>query len=189
MTRIVCVMSLFAVAAFLAAGSPASATPLPNPDRVVALSVVDQDLGEVLGELGSQIGFRVSVSPAVHGRVHGRLPAVPAAAFLDHLAGMFGFEWYFDGETLYASAYSESASKLLVLGTIDAGQLSRTLEQLGIADPRWPIRVSSDAGLGLAEGPPRYLALVEQTLAALPRRSVPSGAVRIFRGSAASSSL
>ncbi len=189
MMRFVCATLLFAVAAFLVADPPARATPLPNPDRIVALSVVDQELGEVLGELGSQAGFRVSVSPAVHGRVHGRLPAVPAAAFLDHLAGMFGFEWYFDGETLYASAYSESASRLLVLGAIDAVQLSRTLDQLGIADARWPIRVAGDAGIGLAQGPPRYLALVEQTLAALPRKSVPSDAVRIFRGSAASSSL
>ncbi len=168
---------------------PASAMPLPQSDQLVALSVVDQDLADVLSELGDQAGWRVSVSPAVHGRVHGRLPPATATASLDRLARMFGFEWYYDGETVYVSAYGESASKLLALGGVGVDRLSRTLSQLGIADPRWPIRTADEAGLGLAEGPPRYLALIEQTLAALPAPGVRSGEVHVFRGAAASPSL
>ena len=168
---------------------PAAALPLPQSDQVVALSVVDQDLADVLAELGSQAGFRVSVSAAVHGRVHGRLPPASPAVFLDRLAAMFGFEWYFDGETVYASALSESGSKLLPLGSVGVDRLSRVLDQLGIADPRWPIRTAAEAGLGLAAGPPRYLALIEQTLAALPQKAAPPAGVRIFRGSAASPPL
>lgn len=167
--------------------APAQARSLPHAGQIVVLSVVDQDLADVLVEVGSQVGVRVSVSPTVAGRVHGRLPEATTDAALDRLGRMFGFEWYFDGETVYVSALSESGSRLLNLGSVDSQRLAQALDQLGIADPRWPIRNAEGAGLGMVAGPPRYLALVEQTLAALPHRT-PEG-IRIFRGSLVSSAL
>ena len=107
---------------------------------------------------------------------------------LDRLAAMFGFQWYYDGETVYVSAYSEANSKLLPLAGVDAGQLWRTMEQLGIADERWPIHTTEN-GLALAMGPPRYLSLIDQTLAALLQKSPATNEVHVFRGTAASQSL
>lgn len=163
---------------------PAAAIPLPSADRPVAYTVVEQDLREVLAEVGRQFGLRVSISEAVHGRVHGRLPPAPLAGFLDRLADIHGFDWYFDGGTLHVSGTGEATSKVLTLGPVGFGQLTRTLAALGIADPRWPLRGSPDARIAFADGPPRYLQLVEQALAALMPRGDAVSSVRVFRGAA-----
>lgn len=167
--------------------SPAQATPLPNGDRPVTYTVIDQDLREVLAEVGRQSGLRVSVSEGLRGQqVHGRLPPAPLGAFLDRLSSIYGFDWYFDGGVLHVSAMSEAGSRVLPLGSVEFNQLTRTLVALGIADGRWPLRGSNEAGVALVDGPPRYLQLVEQSLAALSRRSDGAAPVRVFRGTAQS---
>lgn len=168
--------------------------PVPRPavpweGRRFDYAVVDQDLREVLTEFGRRVGLSVAISDAVRGRVRGRLPALPARALLEQLAAMHGFDWFSDGATLHISASSEAVSRLVELGRVAPRALSAALGSLGIVDERWPIRIAS-GGLGLAilAGPPRYVALIEQTLAALARRETPAaavapaGTIRIFRG-------
>ncbi len=170
------------------------AAPVPRPAapweaRRFDYAVVDQDLREVLTEFGRRVGLSVAISDAVRGRVRGRLPALPARALLEQLAAMHGFDWFSDGVTLHVSASSEAVSRLVELGRVSPRALAAALGGLGIVDERWPIRIAS-GGLGLAilAGPPRYVALVEQTLAALARREAPAaapapaGTIRIFRG-------
>lgn len=177
-------IALTAAALLCASPVPACTAPLPHRDRQVAYTVIDQDLRDVLIEVGRQSGLPVEVSAAVHGRVHGRLPAAPLAQFLDHLASIYGFDWYFDGGTLDVSAAGESRAKMLALGPVPFAQLTSTLSTLGIADPRWPLRGSDTVGVVVADGPPRYLQLVEQALTVLSQRgAIP---VHIFRGSSAS---
>lgn len=179
-------ITLIAVALLFASPVPGHTAPLPNGDRQVAYTVIDQDLRDVLLEVGRQSGLRVSVSAAVRGHVHGRLPAAPLAQFLDRLAAIYGFDWYFDGNTLDVSAADESRSKMLTLGPVPFAQLTSTLATLGIADPRWPLRGSDTAGVVVADGPPRYLQLVEQALTVLSQRGATP--VHVFRGSMASAS-
>lgn len=168
--------------------------PVPRPavpweGRRFDYAVVDQDLREVLTEFGRRVGLSVAISDAVRGRVRGRLPALPARALLEQLAAMHGFDWFSDGATLHISASSEAVSRLVELGRVSPRALGAALGSLGIVDERWPIRIAS-GGLGLAilAGPPRYVALIEQTLAALARRETPAatvapaGTIRIFRG-------
>lgn len=178
--------ALASAALVLCWAGPGRAYPLPHADRDVAYAVVDQDLPELLGDLGSQLGVRVQVSQAVRGRVRGRLPPAPPAAFLERLAAIHGFDWYFDGATLFVSGPSEAVTRVLPLGPVPLPGLAQVLDELGISDPRWPLRASSGAGLVFAGGPPRYVALIEQALDALRQRSRPSPEPRVFRGSAAS---
>jgi type III secretion protein C len=158
-------------------------------------AVVDQDLRELLVEFGRRVGLGVSVSDAVRGRVRGRLPSLPPRELLGHLAAVHGFDWFVDGATLHVSTMGESTSRLVDLGPVPAGELEEALRALGILDPRWPLRAAGGGlGLALIAGPPRYVSLVEQTLAALARRPRrPEGAVaepaaplpievRVFRG-------
>jgi len=163
-----------------------AAAPLPNGERPLQYAVVDQELREVLLGIGAELGLRVEVSQAVRGRVRGRLPPASAEEMLRRLADLYAFDWYHDGEVLWVSARSEAVSKLVALPGPEAQLLRQALAELGIADPRWPVRVSARAGLVMVSGPPRYAALVEQAAAALARRQQAPLAVRVFRGSAAS---
>jgi type III secretion protein C len=165
----------------------AQAAPLPNAQRVISYSVVDQDLGDVLTGIGTQLGLRTEISAHVHGQVHGRLPPATARKMLDRLASLYGFDWYCDDRTLFISGYDEAVSKVLPLGPVDADELEQTLRQLGVSDDRWPVRIAQGSGVAEVDGPPHYAALVDQTLAALSQGAKAGvTVVHVFRGTAAS---
>lgn len=175
------------VVAFLLVVPPAVAAPLPNPRQMISYSVVDQDLRDTLTGIGEQLGLRISISAKIHGRVHGRMAPATAERTLNRLASLYGFDWYCDGWTLYISAYDEAVSKVLPLGPVGADELEQTLNELGVSDGRWPVRFARAPGVAAVDGPPRYAALIDETLTALAQ-TAKSGVteVRVFRGTAAS---
>lgn len=178
--------SLFVVTPLLAAVE-ANAAPLPDAHRVVSYSVVDQNLRDVIAGIAEQLGLRAVISPHVHGQVHGRLPAAQAATMLDRLGGLYGFDWYYDDRTVFVTSYDEAESKVLPLGPVSASELVQTLQELGVSDDRWPVRIAPASGVAAVDGPPHYAMLVDQTLAALAA-GAKSGVteVHVFRGTAES---
>jgi type II secretory pathway component GspD/PulD (secretin) len=170
----------------LLAVSPARAAPLPDAQRVITYSVVDQSLRDVLAGIGQQLNLRTEISSHVHGQVHGRLPPATAREMLDRLAALYEFDWYYDDRTLFVSGWDEAVSKVLPLGSVGAGELRRTLRQLGVSDDRWPVRVADASGVAAVNGPPHYAGLVDQTLVALAQGAKASETqVHVFRGTAA----
>jgi type III secretion protein C len=178
--------SIFTVAALLAT-TEAKAAPLPEPYRIVRYSVVDQDLRDVIAGIAAQLGLRAVISPHIRGQVHGRLPAAAAVKMLDRLGGLYGFDWYYDDRTLFVTSYDEAVSKIMPLGPVSANELVQTLQELGVSDNRWPVRIALASGVAAVDGPPHYTILVDQTLAALTA-GAKSGVteVHVFRGTAAS---
>lgn len=180
-------ISVAAVALILAATHRVPAAELPGADRIVQYTVVNQDIAGALSGIAASLGLRADVSASVHGDVHGRLPKANASDMLGQLGALYGFDWYCDGRTLYVSSYGEAQHKMLQLGPITGSELLSTLDTLGISDPRWPVRVSQDGTIALVDGPPRFVALVEQTSEALAARvKVDNSAIKVFRGGAAS---
>ena len=169
---------------------PTAAAPVPWNNEPFSYTVVDQDLRDLLGELGARMGVSVRVSDAVKARVRGRLPPAPPQEFLKHLAAIYGFEWFYHGGTLWVSASSENQTKLLRLGPVEFNQLANTMQDLGVSDERWPLRNSSDAGIVMVNGPPRYVAMTEQSLTALQQRAQPTQTegVKVFHGPGTSAS-
>lgn len=180
---------LLGAALFLAAlPGPAGAAPVPWPDEPLAYTVVDQDLRDLLAEIGARLGVRLRVSDAVKARVRGRLPPAPPREFLARLASIYGFEWFYDGGTIWVSAPSESQTRMMQLGPVAMEQMAGAMDELGLSDPRWPLLGSEQAGVVVVNGPPRFVAMAEQALAALQQRARPPVAndIRVFRGQSAS---
>ncbi|WP_338664497.1 hypothetical protein VQH23_04870 [Pararoseomonas sp. SCSIO 73927] len=175
-----------------AAAPAVAAGPAPADwrTRPFDYAVVDQDLREVLIELGKRVGLNAVVSEGVRGRVRGRLARGTAIETLERLAAIYGLDWFTDGSTLHVSSVGEAVSRLVDLGGVPPAQLDAALRALGVHDARWPIRASDpNLGLAMVSGPPRYVGLVEQTLAVLARRPRPDGTpqteparIRVFRG-------
>jgi type II secretory pathway component GspD/PulD (secretin) len=181
---------LAACAASGLAALPAHAAEPNWPTQPLAYTVIDEDLRDVLADVGNKIGVAVNVSAAVHGRVRGHLPDAPPRQFLDNLATLYGLNWYYDGGTLYVTRASEQSSRLLQLGPVPLATLTDALDQLGVSDPRWPVRGATDGGLAIVSGPPRYVALVSETLSSLidhakPKPDEAASQVRIFHGAIA----
>ncbi|GLS46845.1 nodulation protein NolW [Methylobacterium brachythecii] len=145
----------------------ATAASLRLPETAYNYMVIDQDLTAALQEFGSNLKIKVSISPEVKGRIQGRIPEGSPQAFLDRLSALYNLEWYYDGSVLYITSAKESRTQLLVLSPISYDRLKSTLDSLDVSDPRFPMRPAPGKGLIMASGPPRYVALIEQTLAGL----------------------
>jgi type III secretion protein C len=131
--------------------------------------VLDQDLKGVLTEFGRNIDVPVDVSDQVKGQLRGELPAAGAEDFLNKLCESYGLVWYFDGAVLHINAKTEVRTELIDIGRLSSKDVAERLNSLGIADARFPIRTTPDAGVVSVSGPPPYRTLVRQTLAVMAR--------------------
>jgi type III secretion protein C len=185
------------VAAFTC--DPAAAAPLKLPEGPYKYTVIDQDLQATLQAFASNLNLKINISREVRGRVRSRLPELSARTFLDRLCGMYNFEWYFDGQVLHITAAQETQTRLFALAPITFQQFKDTVDALGVSDDRYVIKPAPTAGLVLVAGPPRFVALAEQTLAGLvaeerarpapgrPRSVAPKDVLLlVYRGSEAS---
>ncbi|RJT30038.1 nodulation protein NolW [Mesorhizobium waimense] len=167
--------------------------PLSLPSTPYRYTVLDQDLSAALQQFGNNLNIRLNISPEVKGRIRGRMPDLPPREFLDRLTDLYDLQWYYDGMVLYVSAAKEAQTRMLVLTSVGFDGFKAALDELGISDERYVMRPAPGNGLVLVSGPPRFMALVEQTFNGLvaeaqaqpravetpPRESV----LILFRGS------
>ncbi len=147
----------FALSAGLAWG-PAQAAPIPWRTPTFQYGVEGKDLKEVLQDFAAGEGIPIAVDAGVNGMVSGRYNTTPQQ-FLDGLAATFGFIWYFDGSSLSITLPSDIKSVVMHLD-MDARTLRNTLEQMKIADARFPIRFDDASRIALVVGPSHYVDLV-----------------------------
>lgn len=167
---------------------------LALPTALYSYTVLDQDLVAALQEFGNNLNIRVNVSPEVKGRIRGRMPNLAPREFLERLANLYNLQWYFDGLVLYVSDAHEAQSRLFVLNQITFDAFKSALDSLNISDERYVVKATNGDGVVFTSGPPRFIALVEQTLQSMiaeaqarrkptavekPRES----ALMLFRGS------
>ncbi|OKO80651.1 nodulation protein NolW [Bradyrhizobium sp. AS23.2] len=141
--------------------------PLSLPSTPYSYTVLDQDLAAALQEFGNNLNIRVNVSPEVKGRIRGRMPDLAPREFLERLTGLYNLQWYYDGLVLYVSDAHEAQSRLLVLNPITLNAFKSALDSLDISDERYVVRAAPGDGLVFASGPPRFIALVDETLKGL----------------------
>jgi hypothetical protein len=138
------------------------------PGGTYGYVVVDQDLRDVLQQFGVNTGLKLAVSDKVHGRVHGPVPSVPAKQFLDSLAQQFGLEWVYDGSIITVSSASEAKTEVMPLGDVPFDRLRDGLASAGFLDPRYQFKPFMGGHGALVSGPPRFISLVHEGLAAFP---------------------
>lgn len=132
-----------------------------------------QSLAEILTSFASSYSIPVVISESVNDTVNGELKQDSPVAFLDYLAKVYNLTWYYDGHILYIYKTNETKSKLIKLTAfLNASQLKRHLEKLGIWDRRFNWRVIPSKDLLYVAGPPRYVELVRETVAALEKKIV-----------------
>jgi type II secretory pathway component GspD/PulD (secretin) len=146
---------------------PAPAAPLKLPEGTYKYTVIDQDIVAALQAFGSNLSLKVNISPDVNGRIQGKWPEVSPRVFLDWLGGQGNFDWYYDGQVLHFSAAKEAQTRFFVLPPITVGQFKTALDAFGVSDDRYGVQSAPGDALVKVAGPPRFVALAEQTLAGL----------------------
>ena len=140
-----------------APAQPAAAPEIPWKTETYSLVARSMDLRQVLETFGVAQGISTILSPAVGGALSGEFADVPCGEFLDRLCSMHNLAWYWDGATLWINAASEMQTILLDLRYMKAGEVRAMLAELGVEDPRFPLKTASKDELIMVSGPPRYL--------------------------------
>lgn len=181
-------LNAFALFASLAAGAcaafapaTAAAAPVHWKSAVVDYAAEGKDIKDVLRDFGASQGLATRIAPGVTGTVSGKFH-LPPRRFLDTLAASFGFVWYYDGEVLDIVSAADLQTTLVKLDTADTTGLQQTLEQMRIADERFPIVYNAAQGTALVSGPPRYVQMVTEIASRLDANAARRGGteVRVF---------
>ena len=136
--------------------------------------VVDQDLRAVLRQFAANTGLRLVLSDKVRGRVHGPLSSASSRDFFDMLVRQFGLDWTYDGAIIWVSTAAESQTNMLSLQGVSFARLRQALATAGLLDPRFQLRAPPGSDIAIVSGPPHYIALVQQALAALAGGKAPA---------------
>jgi len=158
-------------AALLAAAAMLSAAPVPVMSAPIhwklpswTLAARDMNLRTALETFAVAQGLSVVISKSVDGVFSGDFRDVPPGDFLQKLATVHNFTWYYDGAALYIYSSGEIQTMLVDLQYMKAGELRAMLAELGVEDERFPIKTASNDELVMVSGPPRYVALVAETI-------------------------
>ena len=120
-------------------------------------------LPDVLQNFAGSYYMPINISDTVQGLVNGKIGPMTPVDFLDHLANIYGFIWYFDGHTLYVYDGGASSQQIISLSYLPVSQFKKTLKKIGIWDGRFFWKEQPNEGLVFISGPPRYTELIAQT--------------------------
>ncbi|WP_257263380.1 type III secretion system outer membrane ring subunit SctC [Endozoicomonas sp. ONNA2] len=120
-------------------------------------------LREVLQNFAASYYMPFIIADTVVGEINGKIGPMTPVDFLDHLANIYGFIWYFDGHTLFVYDGSANSQQIISLNYLPITQLKKTLKKIGIWDGRFFWKEQHKEGLVFISGPPRYIELVAQT--------------------------
>ncbi|KVW69977.1 type III secretion system outer membrane ring subunit SctC [Burkholderia ubonensis] len=154
------------------------AAPIRWRSTEIQYAAEGKDVKDVLRDLAASQNIAANVAPGVGGAVSGKMKMSPQR-FLDTLAASFGFVWYYDGTVLHVTPASDMKSTLVKLDRANTGDLRDLLEQMKIADPRYPVTYNAQQRTALVAGPPRYVELVTSVAARLDENSARTGGTQI----------
>ncbi|AOJ71197.1 MULTISPECIES: type III secretion system outer membrane ring subunit SctC [Burkholderia] len=159
----------------------AHAAPVRWRSAEIQYAAQGKDVKDVLRDLAASQNVAANVAPGVSGAVSGKMKMSPQR-FLDTLAASFGFVWYYDGTVLYVTPASDMKSTLVKLDHANTGDLRDLLEQMKVADARYPVTYNAQQRTALVAGPPRYVELVTSVAARLDENSARTGGttIRVF---------
>jgi type III secretion protein C len=145
-------------------------------------SVEQKELRELLREFTGGYGISVVVDQQVSGSVSGKFNLTPQS-MLEYLATTYGFVWFYDGNVLYISPADSVVSEIIPLPAQSSDKSLRTLERLGLMDPRYPVSIDSRARIARVAGPKPYVDLVRNTLRGIDSEGGASdeATVKIYR--------
>lgn len=113
-------------------------------------------VADTLNVFGAGQHMPVRIDGRVDGVVSGRFDLSPAR-FLDMLGQSYGFVWYYDGAVLQVSPTGAQSQLAIHPNYLSASALRAALDQSGVTDDHFPLRVDAAAGTVTTFGPPSYV--------------------------------
>jgi len=157
----------------------------PWQEAAFSQYAANEPLGDVLRKFAANFSLQADLDPGLDGLVNGKFNVASPTEFLNKLGGAYGFNWFVHSGTLHIARASASVTKTISIGSAGTGArggvVRQALTDLGVLDERFGWGELPEQGLALISGPPRYVKLIEDTLAALPATVRDGQQVAIFR--------
>jgi len=150
------VQFLIVVLIWFAFTPPANAAEISWNSQPMSLVAKDENLSNFLQRFFARINLPVQTSPRVTGRVSGTFNE-SAEILFNEIAKSYGLAWYYDGAKMFVYSLTEIESRLVKLEPETARRFPVLLNNLRVADAKYPITESAEEGYFLVAGPPRYV--------------------------------
>ena len=169
--RGVAALALIGVTLASLAGAPvAEAAVVHWKSPQIEYAAEGKDVKDVLRDFAASQGIPAMIGNNVSGTVSGRFH-MPPQRFLDTLASTFGFIWYYDGTVLDIVAPSDMTNAVIDLDSTSVRELQATLDQMGVADKRFPLTYDAAQGVAIVSGPPSYVKMIKDLAQRVDRKS------------------
>ncbi|PJE80928.1 Type III secretion system outer membrane protein SpiA [invertebrate metagenome] len=129
-------------------------------DRPYAYYASSEALTDVLKNFAGSYYVPLIMAEGVNGEVNGKIGPMTPIDFLDHMANIYGFMWYFDGHSLFVYNSDATQQSIISLNYLTTDQLRQTLKKTGIWDGRFFWKAQPKEGMVVVSGPPRYVEMV-----------------------------
>jgi len=169
--RGIAALALAAIAlASLAGAPPAEAAVVHWKSPQIEYAAEGKDVKDVLRDFAASQGIPAMIGSNVSGTVSGRFH-MPPQRFLDTLAATFGFIWYYDGTVLDIVAPADMTNAVIDLDSASVREMQATLEQMNVADKRFPLTYDAAQGVAIVSGPPSYVRTIKDLARRVDRKS------------------
>lgn len=185
-TRAVSVLQAFAAALIVATGLLAATAPtaamaatVPWGKQVIDRVYENKDLRELLRELAASQGIIANVDKDVPAAVvHGRFK-MTAGQLFQYMVSTHGLAHYYIGNVLSIYSANSIVTDVLPVKSGDAPRVLRSIEELKLSDPRFPIKVNRRSGIMMVSGPRVFVDMVRNVVKTVDVETGPTE-VRVF---------
>jgi type III secretion protein C len=141
---------------------------LPGADRLYPLHARDLDVKDALRLFAKNLRIGLIVDDAITGPITEDLPkGMTHLAYIDELASIFDFVWYFDGSVLRVSPVGAMEMDILALRDNSGAAVIDVLHRLGIHQAKFMHRSDPRSRTLMVAGPKSYLETVRKAVEAI----------------------
>lgn len=174
-TRALGSVAMACVVALVLGSAPAAQTDsghsyadLPGADRIYPLRARDLEVKEALRLFAKNLRVGLMVDDAITGPITEDMPkGLTHREYIDELAAVFDFVWYFDGSVLRVSPVSDMQMDVLALRDNSGAAVIEVLQRLGIYQERFMHRADPRSRTLMVAGPKSYLETVRKAAEAI----------------------
>jgi len=163
-------------------GSPIAETVKTQESYVI----VNQEVDHFLRDLARDTSTRIQSSPKVRGRIKQSTFMGSPEEILRGVSSKLELDWFQHNGVFFLSSKREALTRLIRLGDLDLGDVTKELGVSGLLFDDFPISSAAENSALLVTGPPRYLALVESVIEGIPSEKLEirkrKKTVRVRRG-------
>jgi type II secretory pathway component GspD/PulD (secretin) len=131
--------------------------------KLYAVNGSNEALHSVLTDFATNYNIPITIDIETNSTINGLISADTPEGFLDKLASVYNFLWYYDGHTLYIYDNNSVDKQLITLNYLKPNKLRKTLKQMDIWSDKFYWKEQEDDNLVIVSGYKRYVAMVRGT--------------------------